>query len=97
MLARWLAGWLAGWLLPKLTEWEAGSLRKCPPALRLRNANFVKKTMNSEALFEQLKKFRKSCLNLLAGRLAGWMDRAKTKLVTPQGLERNKLSRGVLF
>ena len=29
--------------------------------------------MNSEAVFEQLKKFRKLCLNLLASWLAGWL------------------------
>ena len=30
-----------------------------PPALWMRKANLLKKTMNSDAVFEQLKKFRK--------------------------------------
>ena len=45
-----------------------------PPALWARNANLIKKTMNSEAVFGQLKKFRKSSLNSQADWLAGWMD-----------------------
>ena len=50
--------------------------------------------MHSEAVFEQLKKFKKLCPNLLAGwpagSLAGLMHRTKTKVVTPQGLQRKK-------
>ncbi len=45
-----------------------------PPALWARNVNLIKKTMNSEAVFEQLKKNRKLSLNWQAGWLAGWLD-----------------------
>ena len=67
--------WLAGWLKLSSSAAPAGILalnvcrgEKVPPrALWARNANLIKKTMNSEAVFEQLKKFRKLCLNWLAG------------------------------
>ena len=38
------------------------------------SAILIKKTMNSETVFGQLKKFRKSSLNSQAGWLAGWID-----------------------
>ena len=37
----------------------------------------LKKTMNSDAIFERLKKFTQSNLNWLAGWLAGWLDLTK--------------------
>ena len=46
---------------------------RTPPALWARNVNLIKKTMNSEAVFEQLKKFRKSGFNWQANWLAGWL------------------------
>ena len=61
-----------------VADWPLGWLDRCesaPPALRPRNANFVKKTMNSDAAFKQVtkSKFAPERTSSPAGSLESWM------------------------
>ena len=65
LLVGWLTDWAAGWLLTYLD----GRRRRCEnalPALWLGNANFITKTMNSDAVFEPLEYIRKLTARFVA-------------------------------